>query len=46
MMDEHRRKVIEKIIWLRLAQILVNERYKRGDFAIPFTWLWDTRRSP
>ena len=34
-MDEHRRKVVEKIIWLRLAQSLVNERYKRGDFAIP-----------
>ena len=27
--------LIRKIIWLRLAQILVNNRYKKGDFVIP-----------
>ena len=27
--------IIKKIIWLRLAQILVNNRYKNGDFIIP-----------
>ena len=27
--------ILKKIIWLRLAQVLVNERYKNGDFVIP-----------
>ena len=27
--------IIKKIIWLRLAQILVNSRYKNGDFLVP-----------
>jgi len=26
---------IKKIIWLRLAQVFVNQRYKNGDFKIP-----------
>jgi TPP-dependent pyruvate/acetoin dehydrogenase alpha subunit len=29
------KKIIEKIIWLRLSQVIVNERYKKGDFKIP-----------
>jgi len=28
-------RIIKKIIWLRLAQILVNSRYKNGDFKVP-----------
>jgi len=28
-------KIIENVLWLRLAQILVNEKYKKGDFKIP-----------
>jgi pyruvate dehydrogenase E1 component alpha subunit len=27
--------ILKKIIWLRLAQVLVNERYKNGDFVVP-----------
>ena len=27
--------IVKKIIWLRLAQIIVNERYKNGDFVVP-----------
>lgn len=27
--------ILKKVIWLRLAQIFVNERYKDGDFVIP-----------
>ena len=27
--------ILKKIIWLRLAQVFVNERYKNGDFVIP-----------
>jgi TPP-dependent pyruvate/acetoin dehydrogenase alpha subunit len=27
--------IIKKIIWLRLAQIIVNSRYKNGDFKVP-----------
>jgi pyruvate dehydrogenase E1 component alpha subunit len=27
--------IIKKIIWLRLAQILVNSRYKKGEFQVP-----------
>lgn len=26
---------IKKIIWLRLAQVIVNQRYKNGDFKVP-----------
>jgi len=29
------RDIIRKIIWLRLAQILINKRYKSGDFLVP-----------
>ncbi|SVD03910.1 uncharacterized protein METZ01_LOCUS356764, partial [marine metagenome] len=32
---EEQKQIIEKIIRLRLAQILVNDRYKNGDFKIP-----------
>ena len=28
-------KIIKKIIWLRLAQIIINDRYKQGDFDVP-----------
>lgn len=28
-------EIINRIIWLRLAQIAVNERYKNGDFKVP-----------
>ena len=34
-MNIEKTDIIKKIIWLRLAQILVNERYKNGDFLIP-----------
>ena len=34
-MEKQKKVVIEKIIQLRLAQILVNEKYKNGDFKIP-----------
>jgi len=27
--------IIKQLIWLRLSQMLVNERYKNGDFKIP-----------
>jgi TPP-dependent pyruvate/acetoin dehydrogenase alpha subunit len=27
--------IIKRLIWLRLSQLLVNERYKNGDFKIP-----------
>jgi TPP-dependent pyruvate/acetoin dehydrogenase alpha subunit len=34
-MKEKDLSIIKKIIWLRLAQIIVNERYKNGDFVVP-----------
>jgi TPP-dependent pyruvate/acetoin dehydrogenase alpha subunit len=34
-MDENKLNIIKKIIWLRLAQILVNQKYKDGDFLVP-----------
>ena len=34
-MDKLKKRIIEKIIWLRLAQILTNEQLKRGVFKIP-----------
>jgi TPP-dependent pyruvate/acetoin dehydrogenase alpha subunit len=34
-MLEKQSEVIRQIIWLRLAQIMVNERYKEGAFKIP-----------
>ena len=34
-MTEQHLKIIHKIIWLRLAQIAVNNRYKKGDFNVP-----------
>ena len=27
--------VIKKIIWMRLAQLIINSRYKKGDFDVP-----------
>jgi len=35
MMNIPNLNIIRKIIWLRLAQVLVNQRYKNGDFKIP-----------
>jgi TPP-dependent pyruvate/acetoin dehydrogenase alpha subunit len=35
MMEKQKLNIIKKIIWLRLAQVLINERYKNGDFKIP-----------
>jgi len=32
---QDKKQIIEQIIRLRIAQILVNERYKNGDFKIP-----------
>ena len=34
-MEENFFNIIRKIIWIRLAQIIVNNRYKKGDFDIP-----------
>ena len=34
-MKQKKIDIIKKIIWLRLAQILVNQRYKNGDFMVP-----------
>jgi acetoin:2,6-dichlorophenolindophenol oxidoreductase subunit alpha len=34
-MSEINLKIIKKIIWLRLAQIIVNSRYKKNDFLVP-----------
>ena len=34
-MEKQKLNIIKKIIWLRLAQVLINERYKNGDFKIP-----------
>ena len=34
-MEEKKLNIIRKIIWIRLAQIIVNNRYKKGDFDIP-----------
>lgn len=34
-MDRHRYRVIEKTIWLRLAQLVINEGCKNGDFLVP-----------
>ena len=28
-------EIANKIIWIRLAQILINERYKKNEFAVP-----------
>jgi TPP-dependent pyruvate/acetoin dehydrogenase alpha subunit len=27
--------IASKIIWIRLAQLIINERYKKGDFKVP-----------
>jgi TPP-dependent pyruvate/acetoin dehydrogenase alpha subunit len=34
-MTKKEKDIIEQLIWLRIAQLLVNERYKSGDFLIP-----------
>ena len=34
-MTKKEKGIIEQLIWLRISQILVNERYKNGDFSIP-----------
>ena len=34
-MEKNKKNIIRKIIWLRLAQVLVNQRYKNGDFLVP-----------
>ena len=34
-MNDKKLKIIKKIIWLRLAQVIVNNRYKKGDFDVP-----------
>jgi len=34
-MEEDKNNIIRKVIWLRLAQIIVNDRYKKGDFDVP-----------
>ena len=34
-MKDKNLKIIRKIIWLRLAQIIINDRYKKGDFDLP-----------
>ena len=34
-MEENKLKVIRKIIWIRLCQIIINDKYKQGDFEIP-----------
>ncbi|MCW8899141.1 MAG: thiamine pyrophosphate-dependent enzyme [Gammaproteobacteria bacterium] len=34
-MEQKKIDIIKKIIWLRLAQIFVNQRYKKGDFLVP-----------
>jgi TPP-dependent pyruvate/acetoin dehydrogenase alpha subunit len=34
-MNNKKLKIIKKIIWLRLAQVIVNNRYKQGDFDVP-----------
>ena len=34
-MEAEKNNIIRKIIWLRLAQIIVNNRYKKGDFDVP-----------
>ena len=34
-MKKNNLNIIKKIIWLRLAQILVNSRYKNGEFQVP-----------
>lgn len=34
-MNAKKIKIIKKIIWLRLAQVIVNNRYKKGDFDVP-----------
>ena len=34
MMEKQKLNIIKKIIWLRLAQVLINERYKNGDFKV------------
>lgn len=34
-MEEIHVNLAQKTIWLRLAQMMVNERYKKGDFKVP-----------
>jgi len=34
-MTKKEKDIIEQLIWLRISQLLVNERYKNGDFLIP-----------
>jgi TPP-dependent pyruvate/acetoin dehydrogenase alpha subunit len=34
-MKEDKNNIIRKVIWLRLAQIIVNDKYKKGDFHVP-----------
>ena len=34
-MKDKNLRIIKKIIWLRLAQIIINNRYKQGDFNVP-----------
>jgi TPP-dependent pyruvate/acetoin dehydrogenase alpha subunit len=33
--EDNKLNIIKKIIWIRLCQIIINERYKQGDFEIP-----------
>ena len=37
-MNIEKTDIIKKIVWLRLAQILVNERYKNELYQ--FIWQW------
>ena len=34
-MNDSQKEVIRQILWLRQAQLIVNEFYKRGDFSLP-----------
>ena len=34
-MNDSQKEIIRQIIWLRQAQLIVNEFYKRGDFSLP-----------
>ena len=34
-MNNNQKEIIRQIIWLRQAQLIVNEFYKRGDFMLP-----------
>ena len=31
----NKKDIIDQVIWLRLSQLLVNDRYKKGEFKIP-----------